>query len=161
MITLGIKHKNFKNEVELLAMIYKKLSSKIVWDIILTLLDEYKEIALTETEIAKKLNMSASNLSPHINFLLAINLLSSEDGNREQLTKGSKLHINELSMNKEGYTEIISQKFNNMSPEEFKKHFYPKRRNQKIFKDCQSYTQCKQSQDKKYWNCENCKFYIS
>ena len=157
MITLGIKHENLKKEVELLRMIYKKLSSKVVWDIILALLNEYQYISLTETEIAKKLNQSASNLSPHINFLLAINMLVSEDGNNEQLAKGSKIYLNEQA-NKDGYTTILTKKFDNMSPEEFKERYYPKKKNKKTLKDCKYYMECKESKDKKSWSCDNCMY---
>lgn len=49
MLSLGIKHDSLEKEVELLKMVYRKLSSKVVWDIILCLIDNGG--MMTETEI--------------------------------------------------------------------------------------------------------------
>ena len=92
MITFGIKPGNLKEEIELIKMVYKKLASNVVWDIVITLSENGG--AMTEAEIAKELFQSCSNLSPHINFLLAINILKSENDN-EQLTKGTRVYLNE------------------------------------------------------------------
>lgn len=126
MLSLGIKQDSLKKEVALLKMIYKKLSSKVVWDIILCLLDNGG--MMTETEIGKKLTQDNSNLSPHINFLLAINLLQSENGNEEQLTPGTRVYINERRDYKSGYIMILSEKFDYMTPDEFEERYYPKKK---------------------------------
>lgn len=37
MITFGIKPGNLKEEIELIKMVYKKMASNVVWNIVITL----------------------------------------------------------------------------------------------------------------------------
>ena len=121
MITFGIKPDNLKEEIKLIKKVFKKLASKIVWQIVLTLSENGG--AMTETEIANELGKNCSNLSPHINFLLAINMLKSENDN-EQLTKGTRVYLNERYGDKRGYTIILDGVFDNMTPEEFEEKYF-------------------------------------
>ena len=155
MITFGINPDNLKEEIELIKEVFNKLGSKIVWKIVLTLSENGG--AMTETEIAHKLNKNnCSNLSPHINFLLAINMLKSENDN-EQLTKGTRVYLNERYGDKRGYTIILDGVFDNMTPEEFEEKYYPQKNKKR--KDCEDYDRCKNSVDSKNWSCANCKFF--
>ena len=155
MITIGINPDNLKEEIELIKEVFNKLGSKIVWKIVLTLSENGG--AMTETEIAHKLNKNnCSNLSPHINFLLAINMLKSENDN-EQLTKGTRVYLNERYNGKRGYTIILDGVFDNMTTEEFKEKYYPQKNKKR--KDCEGYERCKNSVDNKNWSCANCKFF--
>ncbi len=154
MITFGIKPGNLKEEIELIKMVYKKLASNVVWDIVITLSENGG--AMTEAEIAKELFQSCSNLSPHINFLLAINMLKSENDNK-QLTKGTRVYLNERDDTKSGYTIILDGVFDNITTEEFKEKYYPQKSKKR--KDCEGYERCKNSVDNKNWSCANCKFF--
>lgn len=154
MITFGIKPDNLKEEIKLIKKVFKKLASKIVWQIVLTLSENGG--AMTETEIANELDKNCSNLSPHINFLLAINMLKSENDN-EQLTKGTRVYLNERYGDKRGYTIILDGVFDNMTPEEFEEKYYPQKNKKR--KDCKGYERCKNSVDSKNWSCANCKFF--
>ncbi len=154
MITFGIKPDNLKEEIKLIKKVFKKLASKIVWQIVLTLSENGG--AMTETEIANELDKNCSNLSPHINFLLAINMLKSENDN-EQLTKGTRVYLNERYGDKRGYTIILDGVFDNMTPEEFEEKYYPQKNKKR--KDCEGYERCKNSVDNKNWSCANCKFF--
>ena len=154
MITFGIKPDNLKEEIKLIKKVFKKLASKIVWQIVLTLSENGG--AMTETEIANELGKNCSNLSPHINFLLAINMLKSENDN-EQLTKGTRVYLNERYGDKRGYTIILDGVFDNMTPEEFEEKYYPQKNKKR--KDCEGYERCKNSVDNKNWSCANCKFF--
>lgn len=154
MITFGIKPDNLKEEIKLIKKVFKKLASKIVWQIVLTLSENGG--AMTETEIANELGKNCSNLSPHINFLLAINMLKSENDN-EQLTKGTRVYLNERYGDKKGYTIILDGVFDNMTPEEFEEKYYPQKNKKR--KDCEGYERCKNSVDNKNWSCANCKFF--
>ena len=154
MITFGINPDNLKEEIKLIKKVFKKLASKIVWQIVLTLSENGG--AMTETEIANELDKNCSNLSPHINFLLAINMLKSENDN-EQLTKGTRVYLNERYNGKRGYTIILDGVFDNMTTEEFKEKYYPQKNKKR--KDCEDYDRCKNSVDSKNWSCANCKFF--
>lgn len=154
MITFGINPDNLKEEIKLIKKVFKKLASKIVWQIVLTLSENGG--AMTETEIANELGKNCSNLSPHINFLLAINMLKSENDN-EQLTKGTRVYLNERYGDKRGYTIILDGVFDNMTPEEFEEKYYPQKNKKR--KDCEGYERCKNSVDNKNWSCANCKFF--
>lgn len=154
MITFGINPDNLKEEIKLIKKVFKKLASKIVWQIVLTLSENGG--AMTETEIANELGKNCSNLSPHINFLLAINMLKSENDN-EQLTKGTRVYLNERYGDKRGYTIILDGVFDNMPPEEFEEKYYPQKNKKR--KDCEGYERCKNSVDNKNWSCANCKFF--
>lgn len=54
--------------------------------------------------------------------------MQSEDGNQELLRPGSRVYLNERRDYKSGYIMILSEKFDNMTPKEFKERYYPKKK---------------------------------